>query len=114
MRKTLIGLSLASILFTGCGSTAIYVKQADGRITHQELDPAKKESFNKSFNAVAQKTKTDPKYNRMSLKKEDRGWFKTTTYMFWNKDITKAEYIQRGLTRYPNHQYELNFIATNI
>jgi len=116
MKKTvIIGAILAStLLFTGCGSTAIYVKQADGRVTHQELDPSKKADFDKSFHQVALKTKTDTNYKRMSLKQEDKQWFKTTTYMVWNRDITLSEYVQKGVSRYPGHEYEFNFIARNI
>ena len=84
------------------------------KMRYVKIDPKKEPTFEKDFLRVAYKTKEDPNYTRLGLTKDDKEWFKTITYMLWNRDISKYQYIQEGLTRYPTHKYEFNFVANNI
>ena len=80
-----------------------------------EPSPEKKERFTSDFRTVAIKTKSDPAYERMGLDTpETKRWFKQTTYLLWNRDISRSQYIKEGLTRFPSSRYEFNFVANNL
>jgi len=83
--------------------------------TYIEPSPEKKERFELDFKNVALKTKSDPNYQRIGLNTpEIKKWFKQNTYLLWNRDISKSEYINEGLKKFPENRYEFNFVANNI
>ena len=80
-----------------------------------EPSAEKKERFTSDFRTVAIKTKSDPNYQRMGLDTpETKRWFKQTTYLLWNRDISRSQYIREGLTRFPSNEYEFKFVANNL
>jgi len=115
--KLLIIGSISAILFSGCSTSVpdfIPTYKVQKKMNYIEVNPKHSEAFAKDFNTVALKTKSDPNYTRMGLKQNDKKWFKTITYMLWNRNLSKQDYINEGLTRYPSHRYEFAFVADNI
>jgi hypothetical protein len=74
--------------------------------------PAKEARFHSVMTAVAQSTKKDPNYKRLSLDTpEQKIWFKNLMYRLWDRQITRAEFIAEGTSVYPHHKYEFTYIA---
>ena len=124
MKKNIrFGLSiLGIILLSGCTPSMPYIAEQEVKqeeINHPPeyniLSAEKEKLFETDFRSVALKTKTDPNYQRMGLgTDENKAWFKDITYSLWKKEISKTEYINSGLTRFPNNEYEFIFITENI
>jgi hypothetical protein len=61
---------------------------------------------------VGLSTRQDPKYKSFGFKTtEEKIWFRDLTYAYWHRDITKNQFISKGLAKYPTHRYEFNFVA---
>lgn len=74
--------------------------------------PQKKEAYEKTMRKVASGIKDDPNYQRLALDTpEKKEWFKNLTYRLWDHQITRQQFIDEGLKRYPDHGYEFNFIV---
>lgn len=78
---------------------------------YEEPSPEKKAAYEKTMRKIASGIKDDPNYQRLSLNTaEKKEWFKKLTYRLWDRQITRQQFINEGLRRYPNHGYEFNFI----
>jgi len=79
-------------------------------------DEEKSKAYSLVMKNVGADVKSNPKYNRMDLKvpNDNREWFKKSTYNLWEGNITKEEFVNAGLEKYPNNHYEFSFIATSI
>lgn len=72
----------------------------------------KESKFHQAMVAVAQSTKQDPNYHKLSLNTpEEKRWFKNLMYRLWDRQITRAQFINEGVARYPEHKYEFFYIA---
>jgi len=122
MKKTTVFLFAFSFLFVGCTNEisslefpSFVEKKQEKRMVYVKINPNKEEAFMKDFMEVAHKTKEDQKYQRIGLDTpENKQWFKNLSYMLWNRDINKREYVSEGLKKYPNHRYEFSFVANNL
>lgn len=117
-----IGLNL-----TGCvnKSQSVEVTPPTPKLTPTQIrkntkaamsDEEKSTTYSLVMKSVGAEVKNNPKYNRMDLKEpnDNRGWFKESTYHLWEGLLTKEQFINAGLRKYPNNHYEFNFIATSI
>jgi len=113
----LLWVILVSFGFVGC-SSALHNKKPKSptaKRVYQAPTPAKMQKFGATMQKIATKIPGDPSYNRMSLNTpEKKAWFKDLTYRLWDRQISKHEYMSRGLAKYPTHRYELEFIAKGI
>jgi hypothetical protein len=67
--------------------------------------------YEKTMRSVASGIKNDSTYQRIVLNTaENKHWFKDLTYKLWDRQITRQDFLQQGLAKYPTHQYELQFI----
>ncbi|GIT98004.1 hypothetical protein [Sulfurovum sp. TSL1] len=79
---------------------------------YEEPTPEKKEAYENIMRKVASGIQDDPNYQRLTLNTpEKKEWFKKLTYRLWDRQITRHQFINEGLKRYPDHGYELNFIV---
>ncbi len=79
---------------------------------YEEPTPEKKEAYEKTMRKVASGIQDDPNYQRLTLNTDEKKeWFKKLTYRLWDRQITRYQFIEEGLKRYPDHGYELNFIV---
>lgn len=68
--------------------------------------------FKEQMQRVAQSIKDDKEYQRMNLDtQEKKVWFQNLMFELWDRRITRAEFIERGLQKYPSHLYEFQFVA---
>jgi len=83
--------------------------------TYYPPTPQKEAVFNKEMKRIALSTQNDPRYHRMSLDTpEKKAWFKQLMYRLWDRQITRDEFISQGITKYPTHRYEFEFIANGF
>lgn len=82
---------------------------------YQQPTAAKSESYQQTMRKVAGGIKDDPKYQRIALDTpEKKAWFKSLTYRFWDRQISRQQFMSEGLSQYPDRNYEFNFIANGF
>jgi hypothetical protein len=131
MKKNLIIATLLAWGFSGCTSSMDYLikptqptqstqtvqttqvtQSAATEEYYEEPSTEKKEAYEKTMRKIASGIKDDPNYQRLSLNTpEKKEWFKKLTYRLWDRQITRQQFIEEGLKRYPNNGYEFNFIV---
>lgn len=103
-------LIFISAFFVGCAP--ILDTTYMGNSNYERLPPAKEKAFNDKLEQVALIIKKDSRYKKIDLNtKQEKVWFKKLSYRLWNKEITKAQFIDTGVTRYPSNRYEFELIA---
>lgn len=116
MKRILILTTMATFAFTGCSNPFIsssvptFKKQ-----NYPKPTAAKSAIFQKTMMQVALSTKGNAKYNKMMLNTpEKKAWFKDLMFRFWDRRITKNQFMQEGLAKYPAHRYEFAFVANGF
>ena len=80
--------------------------------SYQEPTTAKSEAFEKTMVKVALSIRGDSTYNKMALDTPKKKiWFKNLMFRLWDRQITRNNFIEKGLTKYPLHGYEFGFVA---
>ncbi|MDD3775119.1 MAG: hypothetical protein PHV08_04065 [Sulfurovaceae bacterium] len=103
-------LVLIAAMITGCAPEldTTYMQNES-----EKISIAKHKSFDAKLEEVASVVKQDPNYKKINLEtKEEKDWFKQLSYRLWDKQITKTQFIEAGVTRYPSNYYEFDLIAT--
>ena len=115
MKSKFLIIMLTGLALTGCSNFLDPLTPSKPEVvkkTHQKPTAEKLEAYHQIMIKVALSTKDDSQYNRMALDTpEKKAWFKDLMYRLWDKQITKNQFINEGLKKYPTHQYEFNFIA---
>lgn len=126
MRLHLSIITLAALGFTGCTSSMnvspehaqqVTVKQTVAPEPQEYVQPSpeKTEAYENTMRKVASSIKDDPKYDRIALDTpEKKAWFKSITYRFWDRQITREQFMAEGLSKYPTHKYEFDFIINGF
>jgi len=116
MKKYLILTALTTLIFTGCSAPRNSLSiQKQAKSSYVKPSAAKSAAFQKTMMEVALSTKKDPKYQKLELDSPaKKAWFKNLMYQLWDRQITKKAFIAKGLSLYPNHMYELNFISNGF
>lgn len=118
MRSKLVILVLLGLSFSGCTNSvdSLYPSApAVEKRTYQEPAPEKLEAYTNTMRRVASGIKDDPNYNKIALDTaEKKAWFKDLTYRLWDRQITKGQFISEGLTKYPTHRYEFEFVVNGF
>lgn len=109
MKKTIvISTLLAALTFTGCTDVMTTAKP---KPVYKAPTEAKMAQFKPVMTKVALSTRNDPSYNKMTIRAEDKQWFQLLMYRYWDRQITREQFISEGVSRYPGHEYEFGFIA---
>jgi hypothetical protein len=117
MQKYYLFLAVISLLgLSGCtpASSELGVSKRHTQVqSHYEQPTAHKQAlYQQTMRAVAAGIKHDPKYNRIALDTpEKKEWFKRLTYKLWDRQITRYDFISEGLSKYPDHRYEFEFVV---
>lgn len=116
MKTTLLIAVLAGFTFTACTNTAPTVPAQKTVVNNYEnASEAKITAYNSDMRTVGLSTKKDPKYKSFGFKTtEEKIWFRNLTYAYWNRDITKNQFISKGLAKYPTQRYEFTFVANGF
>jgi len=83
-------------------SNTKYYNKPTGRKLH---------AYEKTMKYVGAGIRHDKRYKRINLNTpEKKNWFKMLTYRLWDRQITRQEFISEGLSKYPTHRYEFEFV----
>ena len=82
---------------------------------YQQPTAAQSNAYQKTMRKVAGGIQHDQNYKRVALDTpEKKAWFKSLTYRFWDRQISRQQFMSEGLAQYPSHSYEFNFIANGF
>jgi hypothetical protein len=96
-------------LMTGC---ALQLDTTYMGSQNEQIPATKEKAFNDKLEQVASVVKNDLKYKKINLDTEEaKDWFKKLSYKLWDKQITKTQFIQAGVIRYPSNYYEFDLVA---
>ena len=112
MKLTLfLAAGLLGFGFTGCSTSP----RASVAVVYQQPTPQKTKRYQAMMGKIASGIQHDPKYQRIVLNTpEKKAWFKGLTYRLWDRQITRAQFIAEGLSKYPTHRYEFEFVANGF
>lgn len=111
---------LTALSFSGCTSpmdmlSTPQIQTAPAPKQYQQPTPEKTEAYQNTMRNVASGIADDPNYHRIALDTpEKKAWFKDLTYRYWDRQITTSQFIEEGLTKYPERTYEFKFIANGF
>jgi hypothetical protein len=120
MKKYYLLLSAVALLgLSGCTPASSALVKPKTQTTQQLQDTQyekptvhKQALYQNTMRSVASGIKHDPNYKRMALDTpEKKEWFKNLTYRLWDRQITRHQFISEGLSRYPAHRYEFEFVV---
>jgi len=126
MKLRLLAAGIAALALSGCTNNMVPSLSPSApapapkapvvqRTDYAHASPEKQDRFHEDMIAVAKSTKNDPNYHRMALDTPERkAWFKDLMYRLWDGQITKQQFIAEGVNKYPNHQYEFEFVANGF
>lgn len=110
MKNYLLIASVCGAMLTGCttGSETLVPSKPMYTVPSSQ----KMKAYNQAMLKVGMSTKNDAKYQRIDLAtEENKVWFKDLTYRLWDRQITKEQFVEEGLSKYADHRYEFEFVA---
>jgi hypothetical protein len=107
MKKILFGLLI--VLLSGCTTLKLNQAVADAH------DPKVVQAYEKTLNDVIKEVQNDPSYKRIPLdSKAEVDWFITQAFLYWDKKISRDEFVKRGVTKYPGYKESFEYLADRI
>jgi hypothetical protein len=117
MNNKILLTALTAFTFTACTNYVPSLAPSETTpITivnsYENASDEKTAAYDRDMRTVGLSTRQDPKYKSFGFKTtEEKIWFRDLTYAYWHRDITKNQFISKGLAKYPTHRYEFNFVA---
>ena len=114
----LVGLGLSACTSPNLGMDS--TPETAKRVAYENLNDApynKAEKFTKDQHIVGLSTKNDPKYKSFGPDldtDEKKSWLNNHMYLLWDRQITKDQFISKGIKKFPSHKYEFTFIANRF
>jgi len=115
MKKYYLLLASLSLLgLSGCTSPTVIAKPRQSHtntIYYEKPTPDKMALYQQTMRTVASGIKHDSNYRRITLDTpEKKEWFRMLTYRLWDRQITRQQFMTEGLSQYPSHRYEFEFV----
>ena len=106
-------LVMLPLALSGCasgGSAEAAAEAAGGNVDQETV-----EAFVAWVEQVVDDTEADPDYQRIPLDTQDQiEWFEGLMFTAWDKRITPDQFVEQGLTKYPDYRESLEFIAARL
>ena len=113
--------SVALLGLSGCTPATPYLNNTSERNTvttttyYEKPTPHKMALYQQTMRSVASGIQNDSNYRRIALDTpEKKEWFKQLTYRLWDRQITRQQFMQEGLAKYPTHQHEFEFVINGF
>ncbi len=119
MKIKLLMAVLAGFTFTACTNNVPSLTSTPTQkatvTSYENASEATAAAYDRDMRTVGLSTRQDPKYHSFGFTTtEEKVWFRDLTYAYWHRDITKNQFISRGLVKYPTHRYEFTFVANGF
>lgn len=106
-----IALIAMLTLIVGCNPQAAAMKAA----TKDAKNPETAKAFEKWFYSVVDDIKKDPDYKRIPLDtQQQQEWFLAELFTAWDKKITKEQFTETVLKKYPGYEKSVAFITEKL
>lgn len=107
----LVLLASVTALIIGCNPQAGAMRAA----TKDAKNPETAKAFEKWFNQTIEDVKNNPNYKRIPLDtKNQQEWFLSELFMAWDKKISKEEFTEKVLQKYPGYEDSVKFITDKL
>lgn len=112
MRCIVLSVTLAiAVLMTGCASSA---PTPPSHIPHSD-DAEKVAAYQARIKQLVSVVDDTPGYKRIPLDSDEEiGWFAGLSFQFWDGQITRDEFMKRGLARFPGYEASFRLVAENL
>ena len=106
-----LGVTLLLTTITGC--SAMRNMTIENAIKSEKgLDEKSTAAFEKKFNQVLEAISNKDDYKKIPFDSNaDTEEFIADSYKLWDKQITKNQYVQKGLKKYPEYKDTYNYLA---
>ncbi len=118
---------IAALGFSGCTNTLDSLTSsntstksqsyAQGSVAYDNAPDYKIDAFKQEQRRVGLLTKKDANYKSFGsvlTSEESKTWFNNNMFLLWDRQITKQQYIAKGISKLPAYKYEFTFIANNF
>lgn len=87
-------------------SSTPYIQDSQSKPSSQNLA-----LYKQTMRKIGGQIQQDENYQRIAFANaEEKAWFRSLSYRLWDRQITAEEFLDEGLSKYPDHQYEFDFI----
>ncbi len=70
------------------------------------------QAYENKLNAVVKDIQNNPDYKRIPLdSKSDQDWFNKQAFKLWNKEDSKDQFVNEGISRFPGYRKSFEFLA---
>ena len=77
--------------------------------------PEKISAFTDQLKSLKSTISENPDYKKIPLDtEEDKNWFTTLAYQYWNDEIGLSEFVSQGVARFPGYEESFNFVAEKL
>jgi hypothetical protein len=109
MKKLVFSLVVALFVLNGCTTLKLNQALADAN------DPQVVKAYENKLNEIVKEIQSDPNYVRIPLNtKKDQDWFITQAFLFWDKKISKDEFLKRGEEKFPGYKSSFKYVADRL
>jgi len=106
----ILGISLLGAM-NGCSAVNMEIAKAV-KDTKGADNPQKVEAFEKKFAKVLDNIKKKDDYKRIPLEGlEDFDWFVKESFLLWDKQQTREQYISNGEKKFPGYKETFAYLA---
>ena len=107
-----LGATLLLTAISGCSSMRNMAIEDSIKDKKGADDKKKVTAFEKKFNQVLKDVDTKENYKKIPFdSNEDTQEFIADSFTLWDKQITKDEYVNKGLKKYPDYKITYNYLA---
>ncbi len=118
----LLFIIITGISFSACSRTQPKIEKPETSIGQTQVNTLpeetlkteedNKQTYSSTLKSVAINSKNDSLYRPLDLSLPgNKAWLRDATRQLWYRDISKEQFIEMGLVRFPNNFYELEYIA---
>jgi hypothetical protein len=78
-------------------------------------DSGSKAAFIEKMQQVSGEIAKDPGYDRIPLETAEEGqWFTDLAYRYWSKQISREQFIEQGVAKYPDNRRSFETLAAKL
>ena len=86
---------------------------ASAPVAAQDAD--REAAFIDKLQRVSSEIAQDPSYDRIPLETtDDQQWFTDLAYRYWNKQISRDQFVEQGVAKYPDNRRSFETLAAKL
>ncbi len=69
------------------------------------------QAFEDKYTIALTDIQNDSRYKKIPLANSDVVWFNTQAFLLWNKKLSKDQFIDEGVSRFPKNKESFEYLA---